>query len=106
MSTTTRTRDTRDTDTTTGSPHVYPSSPPGSCPDCGGPSLSFKGSRHGWRCARCVEHAIGLDRDPAPYVPDWMQRDERLAAEASESLAYSTASTVGGRTATREDRQP
>lgn len=39
-------------------------SPPHQCPDCRGPSRSYKGNHHGWRCDGCVDTAIGLHRAP------------------------------------------
>lgn len=55
------------------------------CWDCGGPCLSYKGSVHGWRCSRCVEHAVGLDRPPtkaerrAVYFTESRRRQETTA---------------------------
>jgi hypothetical protein len=46
-------------------------SEPGRCPDCAGPSATYRGHVHKWRCAGCVEVAIGLDGPRRPYVPDW-----------------------------------
>lgn len=49
---------------------------PGSCPDCGGQSRTYKGTHHGWRCIDCVETAIGLNRPPASReVPKWLDRE-------------------------------
>lgn len=36
----------------------------GVCPDCDGPSRTFKGNVHKWRCIDCIELVVGADRPP------------------------------------------
>jgi hypothetical protein len=81
-----------------------PASPPGVCPDCGGPSLLYRGSIHRWRCTACLNAVLGLDRPPPPYRPDW---DYRLGAPSASSadVIYATSTAVAS-TTTREDPTP
>lgn len=39
-------------------------SQPGTCPDCGGPSRTHKGTHHKWRCVSCVQAAIEMHEPP------------------------------------------
>lgn len=51
---------------------MAPLSEHGVCPDCGGPSRSWKGSHHAWRCTSCVNKAIRLDVPPRRRLaPRW-----------------------------------
>lgn len=33
--------------------------PAGTCWECGGPCLTYKGSEHGWRCRTCCTEYLG-----------------------------------------------
>lgn len=39
-------------------------SQPGTCPDCGGPSRTWKGNHHKWRCVGCTQAAVGVPLPP------------------------------------------
>jgi hypothetical protein len=63
--------------------------------------LLYRGSIHRWRCSACLDVAIGLDRPPQPYQPDWAFRPDAPSASSTEVVyATSTGST------TREESQP
>ena len=34
------------------------------CPDCQGPSASYKGIVHKWRCRECVAYVLGIEQRP------------------------------------------
>lgn len=50
----------------------------GTCWDCGGPCLSYKGSLHGWRCRACI--ATYLDADAAKAAAAEERGREKRAA--------------------------
>lgn len=44
------------------------------CWDCGGPCLTYKGSKHGWRCRGCIDRYL----DEAAAKGDARNRQQRL----------------------------
>lgn len=53
-------------------------SEPGTCPDCGGPSLIYRGDHHKWRCSSCIDRYLAEGARKA---------DARLAAEREQRIA-------------------
>jgi ribosomal protein L37AE/L43A len=69
-------------------------SQPGVCPDCGGPSLTYKGHHHAWRCTACIGRYLAEGAAKA---------DSRLNHEREQRIAKAKATTTIN-TLTKETR--
>lgn len=56
---------------------------PGTCWDCGGPCLTYKGSVHGWHCAACLGRY--LDAGQAR----WEARSDKAKERIRRNLLHS-----------------
>lgn len=57
----------------------------GTCWDCGGPCLTYKGSAHGWRCRTCCDAYLAAGAAKAAEAD---ARDRAKRAAKMNSTAY------------------
>ena len=73
-------------------------SQPGTCPDCGGPSLTYRGHHHKYRCGACINRYLAEGAAKA---------DARLQREREQRIATAkakAATTTNSTTTTKETR--
>lgn len=62
------------------------------CWDCGGPCLTYKGSKHGWRCRACVDRYLDEAAAKADAY-DRRNREQRIAKGHNTVTAYHSGGT-------------
>ncbi|GAB3024967.1 hypothetical protein [Mycobacterium bourgelatii] len=75
------------------------------CWDCGGPCLTYKGSKHGWRCRACIDRYLDEAAAKADAY-DERNRQQRIARSRNTMTSYQGGSADVSRvSAAADDRR-